>query len=118
MGLPALLAGSPALTNDDIGYLTTSSIDGQTTRIKRVGSIGFVPQVGSNAVVIDLALAAAQAGGLNGAAQGRLSGDDPAREKTLVARLGGSGITVVDKDQSSAQALSESPIPHRRGRPS
>ena len=106
VGLPALQAGTPLQTRDDLGFLTASSIDGQTARVRPVGSITFVPQVGTNAILVDLGLAAAQAGGLQGSAAVWLSADDPGREKALVAALARHDITVVTR-QSSAQMLSQ-----------
>ncbi|HEX8093566.1 FtsX-like permease family protein [Jatrophihabitans sp.] len=100
VNLPCLLAGPGAGTSGDsddgAAAVLTHGIDGESASCQPVGSLAFLPRVGTGALLVDLdlAIAASQSELTNSTASIWLRTVDPARERRLTEALTAAGIPV------------------------
>ena len=103
VSVPALYAGTVESSTDALNYQIAPGLDASPLRLHPVGRVSFVPRVGTPAIIVDFAAAAAVAGPLASDTQIWLATDDPTRERQLVSVLSAHGIQVNSRD-SAAQA--------------
>lgn len=122
VNVPCLIAGSPvaaaapgagvnpvvqpdAVVTQEDSSISMHGIDGATAACQPVGSIAFVPKVGSPALVTDLALeiASSQPVLTNSSAEVWLGRSDPVREGMLIRALAASGIAVLGRSTATDQ---------------
>ncbi|MHA3701523.1 FtsX-like permease family protein [Jatrophihabitans sp. YIM 134969] len=104
LALPVLAAGPPPTATDDTGAVTAATFAGGTGRVRIVGSLPFIPQIGSPALLEDIDLASATAPEFDVTASPAvwLAVDDPAREAALTATLRDHDVDVVSRSTTAA----------------
>ncbi|MDQ2836626.1 MAG: hypothetical protein M3Y89_04315, partial [Actinomycetota bacterium] len=115
VNLPCLVAGgAPASESAGSGdtpsgqqdsAISMHGIDGQTASCQPVGTLAFIPQVGSGALLtdLDLAISSTEPVLTNSTSSVWLSAADPVREKALIATLAAGGITVTGRATAAEQ---------------
>ncbi len=109
VNLPCLLAGPGAAPERTGGAaeatVATHGIDGESAGCQPVGTLPFLPRLGTGALLVDLdlAIAASQSVLTNSTGSVWLRTADPARERRLTQLLADAGIPVTGRSTAAAQ---------------
>jgi putative ABC transport system permease protein len=106
VNLPCLLAGAGTGADGDAGSaIGMHGIDGESASCQPVGSLPFLPRIGTGALLLDLdlAIAASQSELTNSTSSIWLRSVDPARERRLTEALTGAGIPVTGRSTAAGR---------------